>query len=149
MTWSKEYRSAYNKEYYLKRKDRFKEYYLKNKDRIKEYQFKNKERVRGVKKQYYLKNREHLNAYMKEYHLKNKEHTKEYYRGYYLKNKILLLQKHKIYREKLFNKNINNELQNRAHRVHGVDGIPIQADSVCGSPLSNTAESALIKGGNK
>ena len=55
MTWSKEYRSAYNKEYYLKRKDRFKEYYLKNKDHIKEYQFKNKERVRGVKKQYYLK----------------------------------------------------------------------------------------------
>ena len=117
MTWSKEYRSAYNKEYYLKRKDRFKEYYLKNKDRIKEYQFKNKERVRGVKKQYYLKNREHLNAYMKEYHLKNKERTKAYYRGYYLKNKILILQKHKIYREKLFNKNINNELQNRA-RTH-------------------------------
>ena len=143
MTWSKEYRSAYNKGYYLKRKDHFKEYYLKNKDRIKEYQFKNKERVRGIKKQYYLKNREHLNAYMKEYHLKNKEHTKEYYRGYYLKNKILLLQKHKIYREKLFNK----KLQNRAHKVHGVDGIPIQADSACGSPFSNTAELASIKGG--
>ena len=92
-------------------------WYLKNKDRIKGYQLENKERVRGVKKQYYLKNREHLNAYMKEYHLKNKEHTKEYYRGYYLKNKILILQKHKIYREKLFNKNINNELQNRA-RTH-------------------------------
>jgi len=55
MTWSKEYRSAYNKEYHLKRKDHFKEYYLKNKDRIKEYQFENKERIRGVKKQYYLK----------------------------------------------------------------------------------------------
>ena len=36
------------------------------------------------------------------------------------------------------------ELENRAHKVHGVDGIPIQADSVCGTPLSNTAESASI-----
>ena len=141
MTWSKEYRSTYNKEYHFKNKERIKEYYLKNKDRLKEYHFKNKEHIRGVKREYYLKNREHLNAYMKEYHLKNKEHTKEYYRGYYLKNKILILQKQKVYRE-----NINKELQNRAHKVHGVDGIPIQADSVCGSPLSNTAESASIKG---
>ena len=99
MTWSKEYRSTYNKEYYLKRKEHIKEYYLKNKDHIKEYHLKNKERIKEVKKQYYLKNREHLNAYMKEYHLKNKERTKAYYRGYYLKNKILILQKHKIYRE--------------------------------------------------
>jgi len=38
------------------------------------------------------------------------------------------------------------KLENRAHKVHGVDGIPIQADSVCGSPFSNTAESASIKG---
>ena len=38
------------------------------------------------------------------------------------------------------------ELENRAHKVHGVDGIPIQADSACGSPFSNTAESASIKG---
>ena len=38
------------------------------------------------------------------------------------------------------------ELENRAHKVHGVDGIPIQADSACGSPFSNTAESAPIKG---
>ena len=72
MTWSKEYRSDYNKEYYLKR-------------------------IGNIKK-YYLKNREHLNTYMKEYHLKNKERTKEYYRGYYLKNKILILQKQKMYR---------------------------------------------------
>ena len=38
------------------------------------------------------------------------------------------------------------KLENRAHKVHGVDGIPIQADSACGSPFSNTAESASIKG---
>ena len=38
------------------------------------------------------------------------------------------------------------ELENRAHKIHGVDGIPIQADLVCGSPLSNTTESAPIKG---
>jgi len=39
------------------------------------------------------------------------------------------------------------KLENRAHKVHGVDGIPIQADSACGSPFSNTAESAPISGG--
>jgi len=38
------------------------------------------------------------------------------------------------------------KLENRAHKVHGVDGIPIQADSACGTPFSNTAESAPIKG---
>ena len=41
------------------------------------------------------------------------------------------------------------ELENRAHKVHGVDGIPIQADSACGTPLSNTAESAPITGNKK
>jgi len=41
------------------------------------------------------------------------------------------------------------KLKNRAHKVHGVDGIPIQADSVCGLPLSNTAESASIKKNKK
>ena len=41
------------------------------------------------------------------------------------------------------------ELENRAHKVHGVDGIPIQADSACGTPLSNTAESAPIKRNKK
>jgi len=41
------------------------------------------------------------------------------------------------------------ELENRAHKVHGVDGIPIQADSACGSPLSNTTESAPITGNKK
>jgi len=39
------------------------------------------------------------------------------------------------------------KLENRAHKVHGVDGIPIQADSACGTPFSNTAESAPIRGG--
>jgi hypothetical protein len=54
--------------------------------------------------------------------------------------------------EKAFNNNANKalkELENRAHEVHGVDGIPIQADSACGSPLSNIAESASIKGDKK
>ena len=41
------------------------------------------------------------------------------------------------------------KLKNRAHKVHGVDGIPIQADSACGSPFSNTAESAPITGNKK
>jgi len=99
MKWNKECRSAYNKEYYLKNKDRIKEGICKNREHVDAYHLNNKERIRRVKRQYYLKNREHLNAYMKEYHLKNKENTKAYYRGYYLKNKILILQKRKIYRE--------------------------------------------------
>ncbi len=41
------------------------------------------------------------------------------------------------------------ELKIRAHKVHGVDGIPIQADSACGTPFSNTAESAPITGNKK
>ena len=103
--YSKEYRSAYNKEYYLKNIERITEYHLRNKEHTKEYLLKNKERITRGKKQYYLKNREHLNAYMKEYHLKNKEHTKVYHRGWYLKNRILLLLKRRIYREKLFTEN--------------------------------------------
>ena len=54
--------------------------------------------------------------------------------------------------ETAFTNNSNKalkELENRAHKVHGVDGIPIQADSACGSPLSNTAESASITGNKK
>ena len=54
--------------------------------------------------------------------------------------------------ETAFTNNSNKalkELENRAHKVYGVDGIPIQADSVCGTPLSNTAESAPIKGNKK
>ena len=54
--------------------------------------------------------------------------------------------------ETAFTNNSNKalkELENRAHKVHGVDGIPIQADSACGSPLSNTAESASIKENKK
>ena len=54
--------------------------------------------------------------------------------------------------ETAFTNNSNKalkELENRAHKVHGVDGIPIQADSACGLPLSNTAESASIKGNKK
>ena len=54
--------------------------------------------------------------------------------------------------ETAFTNNSNKalkELKNRAHNVHGVDGIPIQADSACGSPLSNTAESASIKENKK
>jgi hypothetical protein len=41
------------------------------------------------------------------------------------------------------------ELENRAHKVHGVDGIPIQADSASGSPLSSVTESASIKRNKK
>ena len=54
--------------------------------------------------------------------------------------------------ETAFTNNSNKalkELKNRAHKVYGVDGIPIQADSVCGTPLSNTTESAPIKGNKK
>ena len=54
--------------------------------------------------------------------------------------------------ETAFTNNSNKalkELENRAHKVHGVDGIPIQAGSACGTPLSNTTESAPIKGNKK
>ena len=59
----KKYKKEYDKEYYLKNKDKkkeyYKEYYSKNKDkeneRIKEYRIKNKDKLKEYRKEYYKK----------------------------------------------------------------------------------------------
>ena len=85
-------RSQYDKECYLKNKEKRLKY-------AKEYQLKNKEKIREYDKEYHLKNKEKRNKRKKkEYRLKNKEEIKEYYqknkekrlkyaKEYYLRNK--------------------------------------------------------------
>ena len=87
MTNSKEYQ----KEYYLKNKEKLKEYQkeyrLNNKEYGKEYYLKNKEKLKERQKEYGkeydLKNREKIKEYkkeyLKEYRLKNKEKINEYF----------------------------------------------------------------------
>tara|TARA_R110002110_G_C13188402_1_gene694258 strand:+ start:90 stop:752 length:663 start_codon:yes stop_codon:yes gene_type:complete len=95
----------YNKEYYLKNKERIQEYKERTKEyrlkRMREYSLKNKEQ----KREYYLKNKEHIKKYQKEYqigyYLKNKEHFKEYR----LKNKERLREYRRKYRKKYYLKN--------------------------------------------
>jgi len=81
---NRKYIKEYNKEYY-------KEYYLKNRERIeerrKEYYLKNRKYIKEQHKEYYLKNREYIREQKKEYNLKNRERRKEYMRGYNLKRK--------------------------------------------------------------
>ena len=90
----------YQKEYWLKNKERIKE-------RKKEYNLKNKERLREVRKEYYLKNIEYhkeyylknkikMNVYSKEYNLKNKEQLQDKY----FKNAEYIKEQHKEYRRR-------------------------------------------------
>jgi len=76
MTNSKEYQ----KEYYLKNKEKLKEYQ-------KEYELNNKEKIKERQKEYYLKNKEKLKEYNEEYYSNNKEKLKEYKKEYRLNNK--------------------------------------------------------------
>ena len=81
MTWSKEYRSTYNKEYHFKNKERIKEYYLKNKDKHKEWnkqwRLKNKERKKEYDKKWYQKNKERSIKQTLEWRKNNTERYEE------------------------------------------------------------------------
>ena len=89
------------------RKEYEKEYYLKNKERIikreKVYRLKNKEWIRKKQREYRLLTKEYHTQWMKEWHvrskdkirirskkyrLKNKEKIRKQTRAYYLKNKV-------------------------------------------------------------
>ena len=83
------------------------EYYLKNKEKKKIYAENNKERILKYYKEYYLKNKE----YFKQYKLKNKYYIKEYREQYRLKNKEKILEyslKNKEYFKQLRLKNIEH-----------------------------------------
>jgi hypothetical protein len=97
-------KKEYNKEYYLKNKEKLKQI-------SKEYRLKNREKIKQQRKKYYLKNKEKIlkktKGYYKKYYLKRKEHylkNREYYlkykKEYFLKNKEKILKKRKEYRLK-------------------------------------------------
>ena len=87
-------KSAYNRESYLKNKEKIseksKEYRLKNKEKIserkKEYRLKNKEKISEKDKEYRLKNKEKISEKAKEYRLKNKEKISKRMKEYVAKN---------------------------------------------------------------
>ncbi len=70
MSYNKEKRREYMKEWHLKNKEQQKEYY-------KQWYLKNKEHKKEYQAQWYLKNKE----YIKEYNLKNIEHRRKYERN--------------------------------------------------------------------
>jgi len=73
-------RSQYDKEYYLKNKDKIRE---RDKEYQKENRLENKDNIREYQKEYWLKNREKLREPQKEYRLKNKDKINEYFKERY------------------------------------------------------------------
>ena len=87
--WQKEYYvknkekiDKQSKEYYEKNKEYSKEYYEKNKEYYKERYEKNKQQINEYKKEYYAKNKERIYQQQKEYRAKNKERINELLRKY-------------------------------------------------------------------
>jgi len=87
---NKEQIDKQQKEYYAKNKKQ-KEYYEKNKELYKEYYAKNKQQINEYKKEYYAKNKERIYQQQKEYRAKNKERINELWRKYHAKKKALLI----------------------------------------------------------
>jgi hypothetical protein len=91
-------KKEYNREYWLKNKEKLKEhkrkYYLKNKEkekeRVRKYWLKNKEKLKEHKRKYQWKwkqkNKEKLKEHKRKYYLKNKEKCVERAKGWQLKN---------------------------------------------------------------
>jgi len=97
----KEYMKEYNKEYYIKNKEKIlkydKEYRTKNRNKIlkykkqyreenkdlicqrgKQYREENKDKIREGRKRYYKKNKEYMLNKNKKWHIENKEYRKQY-----------------------------------------------------------------------
>jgi len=97
-TLSEEEKIEWQKEYYVKNKEKLKEYYEKNKEQMdkqsREYYEKNKE----VYKEYYEKNKERIYQQQKEYYEKNKERIYQRQKEYRAKNKERISELQKKYR---------------------------------------------------
>jgi hypothetical protein len=74
-----------------KKKEYDKQWYLKNKEKIKklsnQWYLKNKEKRKEATKKWYLKNKKEKDEYNKQWYLKNKEKRKETNKQWYLRNK--------------------------------------------------------------
>lgn len=66
-----------------------KQYYLKNKDRLREYRFKHPIKIKEYSHRYYVKNREKILQRVKKYHKKNRVKRHILYRKLYLRNREL------------------------------------------------------------
>ena len=81
----------YNRQWYLKNKEKYKERYKKHKKKLDEYlrqwRKNNKEKTKEYDKQYCLRNPEKVKERHKKYRRENKEKRNQYTREYYLKNK--------------------------------------------------------------
>jgi hypothetical protein len=73
-------KSTYNRENYLKNKEKIAE-------RCKKYRLGNKEKIVEINRRYFLENKEKISEKCKEYRLENKEKISERNKKYYLKNK--------------------------------------------------------------
>ena len=120
-------RKVYDREHYLKNKEKHikyvKNYQEKHKEEIKEKRkiyrttdkYKesvakyNKARSKKYYREYYLKNKETMKENSMKWISENKEHRKKYYREYYLKNKEKLTEYKKDYHlKKIFLKGIKD-----------------------------------------
>ena len=78
-----EHRKEYQKEYYIKMKEKrqiyYQQYYLNNK-----YKYTSKYRYNpGYQKEYYLKNKEKIKVYSQQYYIKNHDNIRVQQYNYY------------------------------------------------------------------
>ena len=118
-----EEKREYNRQYYLKNKERLleqvKQYQSENKERIaerkKRYRKDNKERIAEKNKQYYQDNKERLAEYNKQYQSENKERIAEQRKQYRKDNKERIAQYYQDNKERLaeYNKQYRSENKER------------------------------------
>ena len=133
MKQTKEQKTEYDKEYYLKNKEQKKEYH-------KEYYLKNKEYIRETRRKYYSKNREKRIRQMKEHYLKNKEQHNQQMKEHYLKTKERYQERSKKNNSKPETKELT---RNRVNKRYKTD-INFRISQICRSRVRRA-----LKGLNK
>ena len=87
-------RQEYQKQWYLKNKDKCK---VRYKDYNKQYAFKNKDKIRTYQKTWNFKNEDKIKIQRNNYYLKNEDKIKIQNQNYYKSNKDKIIKKQKIY----------------------------------------------------
>lgn len=96
----------YNKEYYLKHKEKLLE-------RRKNYEIKNKEVIQEYKKKYTEENKDKIDTYQQEYRKRYQSKRKEYSRKYYEENTLQCLETQTTYKKN--NRALYNALNAKRH----------------------------------
>lgn len=76
-----------------------KEWYLKNKERLSEKYQKNKKDILEKRKEYYEKKKDEISDYNKKYREENLDSLKEYNRNYYDENRDIILERQREYND--------------------------------------------------